>query len=184
MTALPRIEAQQIRRLTVAQGDSLVSTDPDVIFTTVLGSCVAVCLYDSGACVGGMNHFLLADPAPLSGEERHLLNRYGLHSMELLINAMLQRGAVRWGLKARVYGGATMREGLGDIGKRNIEFAREFLANEKIPILGEDVGGTSARRIEFRPVAGLSRCKVVSSQPVERVIVKAPPKSVGDVEFF
>jgi len=77
-----------------------------------------------------------------------------------------------------------MREGLGDIGKRNIEFAREFLANEKIPILGEDVGGTSARRIEFRPVAGLSRCKVVSSQPVERVIVKAPPKSVGDVEFF
>lgn len=184
MTALSQIEPSQVRRLTVAQGDSLASTDPNVIFTTVLGSCVAVCLYDGAASVGGMNHFLLADPAPLAGEDARLLNRYGLHSMELLINAMLKRGAARWGLKARIYGGATMREGLGDIGVRNIEFARNFLANEKIPVLGEDVGGTSARRIDFRPVAGLSRCKVVSAKPAERIVIKKPPVSTGDVELF
>lgn len=184
MSMMSPVAPPQMRRLTVAQGDSLASNDPEVVFTTVLGSCVAVCLYDGAAGVGGMNHFLLADPAPIAGEDAHLLNRYGLHSMELLINAMLKRGAARFGLKARIYGGATMREGLGDIGRRNIEFARKFLANEKIPVLGENVGGTSARRIEFRPAAGLSRCKVVSSKPVENIIVKAPPASLGDVELF
>ena len=72
MSMMSCIEPAQVRRLTVGQGDSLASNERDVIFTTVLGSCVAVCLYDSGACVGGMNHFLLADPAPLAGEDRHL----------------------------------------------------------------------------------------------------------------
>lgn len=184
MSAPSRIEPAQVQRRTVAQGDSVASGDPDVLFTTVLGSCIAVCLYDGAAKVGGMNHFLLADPAPLASEEAHLLNRYGLHSMELLINAMLKRGATRWGLKARIYGGATMREGLGDIGRRNIAFARKFLTNEKIPVLGEDVGGTSARRIEFRPAAGLSRCKVVDASPPEKIIIKPPPATSGDVELF
>lgn len=183
MSVLSRIELPQMQRLTVAQGDSVASGDPNLMYTTVLGSCIAVCLHDSTAKVGGMNHFLLADPAPLASEEAHLLNRYGLHSMELLINAMLQRGCTRWALKARIYGGATMREGLGDIGRRNIVFAREFLSNESIPILGEDVGGVSARRIDFRPAAGLSRCKVVDVSPPEKIIIKPPP-SVGDVELF
>lgn len=183
MSLMPVIDPVQLRRLTVAQGDSLASSDPSVLFTTVLGSCVAVCLHDGRAGVGGMNHFLLADPAPLANEESHLLNRYGLHSMELLINAMLKRGATRGGFKARIYGGATMREGLGDIGRCNIEFARRFLASERIPVVGEDVGGGSARRVEFRPAAGLARSKVVSSQPAER-LAKPVPASVGDVELF
>jgi chemotaxis protein CheD len=77
-----------------------------------------------------------------------------------------------------------MREGLGEIGKRNVAFARKFLSNENIPVLGEDVGGTSARRIEFRPAAGLSRCKVVHAAPPEKIAMKPPPASVGDVELF
>ena len=89
MSQVPNIPPAEMRRLTVAQGDSLASTDPNVLLTTVLGSCVAVCLHDGNVGVGGMNHFLLADPAPLAEEESHLLNRYGLHSMELLINGML-----------------------------------------------------------------------------------------------
>jgi len=183
MSQMSTIAAMEMRRLTVAQGDSLASTDPDVLFTTVLGSCVAVCLHDGNFGVGGMNHFLLADPAPLADEGSHLLNRYGLHSMELLVNEMLKRGATRGGIKARIYGGAKMREGLGEIGQCNIEFARRFLANERIPVLGEDVGGFSARRVEFRPKAGLARCKIVSSQPPER-LVKPVPVSIGDVELF
>jgi len=175
--------APLVCRLTVAQGDSIASGDPDVIFTTVLGSCVAVCLHDGRAGIGGMNHFLLAEPAPIANEEVRLLNRYGVHSMELLINAMLKRGAMRRNLKARIYGGATMRQGLGEIGTTNIQFARRFLINESIAILGENVGGTSARRIEFRPAAGLSRCKTVSSQSVEDTI-KISPASGGDVELF
>lgn len=183
MSLMSPIAPLELRRLTVAQGDSLASTDPNVLFTTVLGSCVAVCLHDGRAGVGGMNHFLLADPPVMANEDVRLLNRYGVHSMELLINAMLQRGATRRNLKARVYGGATMRQGLGDIGNANILFARRFLDNEKIPILGEDVAGVSARRIEFRPAVGLSRCKTVTTQPIEQ-IVKAIPPPGGDVELF
>ncbi|MBW8753794.1 MAG: chemotaxis protein CheD [Sphingomonadales bacterium] len=170
-------------RLTVAQGDSIASGDPNLVFTTVLGSCVAVCLHDGRAGVGGMNHFLLAEPAPIANEDARLLNRYGVHSMELLINEMLKRGAMRRNLKARIYGGATMRQGLGEIGNNNIHFARRFLTNESIAILGENVGGALARRVEFRPAAGLSRCKSVSAQPVEK-IVKASTLNGGDVELF
>jgi len=183
MSVMSPIAPPPMRRLTVAQGDSLASSDPDVVFTTVLGSCVAVCLHDGRAGVGGMNHFLLAEPRPIAGEDARLLNRYGVHSMELLINAMLKRGAIRRNLKARIYGGATMRQGLGEIGNTNIQFARRFLSSENIEILGENVAGTSARRVEFRPVAGLSRCKTVSKQPVEQII-KIPPPPGGDVELF
>jgi len=183
MSMMSPIAPPLMRRLTVAQGDSIVSGDPDVEFTTVLGSCVAVCLHDGRAGVGGMNHFLLAEPAPIANEDARLLNRYGVHSMELLINAMLKQGAIRQNLKARIYGGATMRQGLGEIGNSNIQFARRFLTNENIAILGENVGGVSARRVEFRPAAGLSRCKTVSTQPVEQIIIKSPPVS-GDVELF
>lgn len=184
MNAQPILDPASLRRTTVAQGDTLASNDRSVVFTTVLGSCVAVCLHDAGSGVGGMNHFLLADPAPVANEDPRLLSRYGIHSMELLVNAMLKRGAARSALRARVFGGATMRSGLGDIGGRNIRFARQFLANECIPILGEDVGGTSARRVDFRPAQGLSRCKSVADQPPERVV--PPPAAVrgGDVDFF
>ena len=183
MSIMSPIAPPPMRRLTVAQGDSLASNDPDVVFTTVLGSCVAVCLHDGRAGVGGMNHFLLAEPPPIAGEEARLLNRYGVHSMELLINAMLKRGATRRNLKARIYGGATMRQGLGDIGNTNIQFARRFLDNENIAILGEDIAGFSARRVEFRPVVGLSRCKTVTTTLVEK-IVKPVQNIGGDVELF
>ena len=183
MSAMSPIVAPRVRRLTVAQGDSLASNDPEVVFTTVLGSCVAVCLHDGRAGVGGMNHFLLADPPAMANEDTRLLNRYGVHSMELLINAMLKRGASRRNLKARIYGGATMRQGLGEIGNTNIQFARRFLDNESIAILGEDVAGVAARRVEFRPVVGLSRCKAVSTRPIEQIIkISTPPG--GDVELF
>ena len=172
-----------MRRIPIVQGEHRVVAEPGVIISTLLGSCVAVCLQDPQARIGGMNHFLLAEPPPLTNEDARLLNRYGVHSMELLINAMLKRGASRQNLKARIYGGATMREGLGEIGNTNIRFARRFLDSENISILGENVAGVVARRVEFRPVAGLSRCKAVSTQPVEQINKIAPPTS-GDVELF
>jgi chemotaxis protein CheD len=183
MSLLSSIQPDQMRRVTIAQGDSVASRDLDLVYTTVLGSCVAVCLHDSAARVGGINHFLLADPAPINGESGQLLNRYGIHAMELLINEMIKRGAARDRLRARVYGGGSMRQGLGDIGTQNIAFARRFLANEGIPILGEDVGGTSARRVEFLPAYGRARCKSIQGMVAEQqpVPVSAP---CGDVELF
>jgi chemotaxis protein CheD len=183
MSNMTPIIPSELRRITVAQGDAIASSALDVTYTTVLGSCIAVCLHDRAAAVGGMNHFLLADHEPLTGEDPQLLSRYGVHSMELLINEMLKRSARRSQLKARIYGGASMHDGLGNIGGRNIEFARAFLRSEGIAVLGEDVGGVSARRVEFLPAYGLARSKSVKAA----VPIKAPPpvlKIAGDVELF
>ncbi len=178
--------AQAYRRVAVIQGESRVSNDPLVVFTTILGSCVAACLYDPQAKVGGINHFLLAEP---SGEEldARSMQRYGVHAMEVLINAMLAKGAARHRLRARLYGGATMHRNFRDIGGSNSRFARQFLRDEQITLVAEDVGGFAARRVEFRPVLGLSRCRVVTDTHVSPVPVAKPappPANLGDVEFF
>ncbi|MBN2973894.1 chemotaxis protein CheD [Roseomonas aeriglobus] len=181
MTALaPR---DGFRRMTVAQGEMRVSNEADIVLTTVLGSCVAACFYDPVARVGGINHYLLADG---TASDPASMQRYGVYAMEVLINAMLSHGAARHRLKARIFGGATMRRGFRDIGGANIDFARRFLRDERIALVGEDVGGTSARRVEFRPAVGLARCRTVTdavrTQSAPRPVLQ--PASTGDVEFF
>lgn len=172
-------------RLTVAQGETRVSGEDDVVLTTVLGSCVAACFYDPVAQIGGINHYLLADG---TASDLASMQRYGVYAMEILINAMLGVGAGRHRLKARIFGGARMREGFRDIGGANIAFARRFLADEQIPLVGEDVGGTSARRVEFRAALGLARCRVVTETSTAPVFRRAPlptqQLSTGEVEFF
>lgn len=175
------------RRITVAQGETQVSDQPDVVLTTVLGSCIAACFYDPVTRVGGINHYLLAEG---HASDTASMQRYGVYAMEVLINAMLAMGASRARLKARIFGGATMRRGFRDIGGDNIAFARRFLKDERIALVGEDVGGTGARRVEFRAALGLARCRVVSDAPVTPIVPVRPapvpvaPASVGDVEFF
>jgi chemotaxis protein CheD len=174
------------RRLTVAQGETKVSDREDVVLTTVLGSCVAACFYDPIAKVGGLNHYLLAEG---NVSDSASMQRYGVYAMEVLINAMLSMGAVRSRMKARIFGGATMRLGFRDIGGDNIAFARRFLRDEKIPLVGEDVGGNGARRVEFRAALGLARCRVVTESAPPPVLRAAPAPvsalaTIGDVEFF
>jgi chemotaxis protein CheD len=125
----------------------------------VLGSCVATCLFDPEARVGGMNHFLLAEP-PASSSATEIDEHYGVFLMELLINQMLARGAPSR-LRAHLYGGANMRSGMAQIGSRNAEFARRFLRREGIVLSARICGGNppagsiSARR------AGQVRCRTV-----------------------
>ncbi len=172
------------RRITVAQGETQVSGAPDVVLTTVLGSCVAACFYDPVAQVGGINHYLLADG---NATDPASMQRYGVYAMEVLINAMLAVGAARHRLKARIFGGAMMRQGFRDFGAANIAFARDFLRAEHIPLVGEDVGGACARRVEFRAALGLARCRsVIDMMAPLRTVRPVPmaPPSAGDVEFF
>lgn len=182
--ALP--DPQGFKRINIIQGESRVSGDAAVVLSTVLGSCIAACLYDPDRRIGGMNHFLLAEPG---GGETDVasMQRYGVFAMELLINALLAKGATRNRLRARLYGGASMHKSLRDIGGSNSRFARTFLRDEGIALVAEDVGGISARRIEFRPAMGLARCKTITDRVPERVIkpvAPPPPSSSGDVEFF
>lgn len=173
-----------IQRLAVLQGEAHASADPSVELGTVLGSCVATCLYDPVARIGGMNHFLLAEP-PDSHDPQEFDRNYGLFLMELLVNKILQLGAVKHRLKGRLYGGANINLDLGSIGSNNASFAREFLRREGIAKVFEDLEGTAARRIHFRPASGLVKCREVEpvAAPKDKPLVR-PQSALGNVELF
>ena len=101
-----------MRRVSIVQGENAVVAEPHVIVSTLLGSCVAACLYDPVAKVGGMNHFLLGEPGADHRVAANDMARYGVHAMELLINAMMKAGAERGRLRANLYGGANIIAGL------------------------------------------------------------------------
>ncbi|HEY4302906.1 MAG TPA: CheR family methyltransferase [Gemmatimonadaceae bacterium] len=132
-------------------GELKASRTPTEI-RTVLGSCVAACVYDPFANVGGMNHFMLPD-----GSHDHQPARYGVHAMELLINQIMKLGGERSRLRAKVFGGANVirmeRSGV-DVGRDNIEFIRRFLTTEGIPIEGERLGGTQPLEVRMHATTG------------------------------
>lgn len=172
-----------MERISIVQGQHAVVDRPGVVISTVLGSCVAVCLQDSVAKIGGMNHFLLGEPDHRV-EQRNLLS-YGIHAMELLINELMKLGASRGRLRAHLYGGANMIAGLGSIGSSNAEFARRFIETEGIAIAHADLGGTHARRVEFQPFEGRSRCNRVAHAPEPVAVpVRVPLGSEGELELF
>ncbi len=173
-----------MQRINIVQGEHAVAAQPGVVLTTLLGSCVAVCLHDHHARVGGMNHFLLAEPDKGTAAERAAgFERYGVHAMEVLVNALLARGAARERLRAHIYGGATMIAGLGLIGQRNADFARRFVAAEGIALGHCDIGGSHARRVEFLPHDGKVRALVAGDAAL--VAAQTPQHAAAsDVELF
>jgi chemotaxis protein CheD len=168
-------------RINIVQGEYHVSTADDVSITTLLGSCVAACINDPIARVGGMNHFLL----PGEDTASPLVARHGVHLMELLINGLLKKGAVRPRLEAKLFGGARTMRGLGDFGLANSRFAQEFLRREGIPIVGGSLGGETGRRIQFWPATGRARQKLVqaSDEPL-RNLPDLASGSGGELELF
>ena len=143
----------------VIQGEYAISSSDDDAMTTVLGSCIAACVYDPVVGVGGMNHFLLPQARP--GQISNV--KYGAFLMELLVNELLKAGALKSRLRAKLFGGGKMNQSFGDVGQRNIEFGRRYLQNEGIRVEFEDVGGGQARRITFRPTRGTVDIKLTAN---------------------
>jgi chemotaxis protein CheD len=173
-------------RIHVVQGEQYVTTAPNVMLTTILGSCVAACMRDPVAGIGGMNHFLLPGGAARSSDSE----RYGVHAMELLVNALLREGARRDRLEAKLFGGGRMLRGLTDVGELNATFATDFLTREGIRSTGGSLRGDLGRRVQFWPVSG--RARQTTLQPAERVAIDkqaqrrtpAPSSASGDLELF
>jgi chemotaxis protein CheD len=170
-----------IQRINIVQGEYHVSGQENLAITTLLGSCVAACINDPVARVGGMNHFLL----PGEDSSSPMAARHGVHLMELLINGLLKLGAARGRLEAKLFGGARTMNGLGDYGGANARFAQEFLRREGIAISGGSLGGETGRRIQFWPTTGRVRQKLVRStdEPL-RLPPLALPSSSGELELF
>ena len=126
----------------------------DILIMTTLGSCIAACLWDREARVGGMNHFMLPEVDAGSG-------RYGSYAMELLINEMLKQGATRATMEAKVFGGGQVVDGMTtmNIGERNTAFVTNYLKTERIPIVSKDVLGLHPRKLCFLPASGKAMVK-------------------------
>lgn len=169
-------------------------TAANKMIVTVLGSCVAVCLRDRHSGVGGMNHFLLPNDESNNTGLLTESARYGSYAMELLINQLLKLGAHRNRLEAKVFGGGNVLPGLtiNNVGERNAEFVRDYLHNEAIPIMAQDLLGVCPRKVYFFPQTGkvlvkkirsLHNTTIMDRESEYRIRVKYTPK-YGDVELF
>lgn len=143
----------------ILPGNHLVIDKAGEAVCTLLGSCVAACIRDSVRGIGGLNHFLLP------GSDQSQSARYGAYAMEVLINEILGRGGRRDHLEAKIFGAA---EGIGgsqpqSVGAKNAAFTRQYLANEGIPILAADLGGTSGRRVYYFPSHGGVRVQYLAA---------------------
>lgn len=177
----------------VLPGEFFVS-DEDIVITTVLGSCVAACIWDRHAGIGGMNHFMLpggeggrdADPVGLAG-------RYGVFAMEKLINELIKRGGRKANFEAKVFGGGQVLRNMTsiNIGERNAQFVEQFLRTEGIRISARDLLDVHPRRVAFFPATGRALCKKLAQADASLVAAErqynarlAAARVGGDVELF
>lgn len=138
----------------VLPGEYFVAKE-DLVVMTVLGSCIAACIWDSRLRIGGMNHFML----PEGGGDTS--GRYGSYAMELLINELVKMGSSREYMQAKVFGGGAVVAGMTsmNVGERNTKFVLDYLATERIPIVSKDVMDIYPRKVVFFPVSGKAMVK-------------------------
>lgn len=125
----------------------------EYIITTVLGSCIAVCLWDPTTHNGGMNHYKL----PFWNGDGLPSPKFGNIAIDKLIEKMLEMGCRRENIKAKVFGGAAVIQsssGLLNVGERNIQAALDLLAQANIPIVSSDLGGEHSRKVIFHTKDG------------------------------
>jgi chemotaxis protein CheD len=127
--------------------------------STLLGSCVAVCLFDPALKIGGMNHFLLPTRTGSANADIDVIMN-GDYSMEVLVNALLTRGSKKTRLIAKAFGGGTIVSSIRmEIGERNSAFAHEWLEREGIPLVASDFNGPWSRKVVFVPHTGEAFCR-------------------------
>lgn len=131
-------------------------TDQDILIMTVLGSCIAACIWDTKAGVGGMNHFMLPE-----GDSADTSGRYGSYAMELLINEMIKLGARKESMQAKVFGGGQVMAGFTtmNVGERNTQFVLDYLHTERITLVSKDVLDIYPRKVVFFPTTGKAMVK-------------------------
>jgi chemotaxis protein CheD len=144
-------------QIRINPGGHYVTAGGDETLVTVLGSCVAACIRDPFAKVGGMNHFMLPQSDDGAWGIASASLRFGNFAMERLINDILGHGGSRHNLEIKVFGGASIIGSGAQIGMRNADFVETYLRQEGLPIAAANLRGAHARRIHYYPVNGLVR---------------------------
>ena len=179
----------------VRPGTHYVTGRRDQVILTTLGSCVAACIRDTVAGIGGMNHFMLpeSDSGLWGGASAAL--RYGNHAMEVLINDLLKKGAARNRLEIKLFGGASVINSASDVGGRNIEFVQRFMKNEHMATAVQHLGGKQARSLCYFPDSGRVRMKLLDHSRDKEILAdeislktrleeRRKQGMGGDVELF
>lgn len=195
MNVTPALTGRDYERLArnINPGGWAIESDKPI--ATLLGSCVAVCLYDPKLKLGGMNHFLLPSKSGSNSDPDVILN--GDYSMEVLVNGLLNKGASKARLVAKAFGGGTIVSSIRmAIGERNAVFAQDWLEREGIPLVASDFCGPWSRKVIFVPATGDAFCRRIpttqddavamakAEQAYEAGLTKAKPGAEKRIELF
>ncbi|MEI7431427.1 MAG: chemotaxis protein CheD [Betaproteobacteria bacterium] len=176
------LPAKDLERLARSVHPGAWAIETQQPLSTLLGSCVAVCLFDPLLKIGGINHFMLPD----MGRNKHgdvdsLLS--GNFAMEALLNALLSKGAKKVRLQAKAFGGGTIIDTDGgslSIGMRNANFAKEWLTREGIPLKSSDFLGPWSRKIVFLPFNGEAFCKRLVTNMANAEVIAREEKAYAE----
>lgn len=153
-----RYHRQLKRPMIVIQPGEYYVTNKDEVIATVLGSCISVCIRDSKARIGGMNHFMLPGDFRLDDVFNSQSARYGMYAMELIMGDLIKLGSDRQNLTAKVFGGGhvlnSVAKSHNTVPESNIQFVKSFLSMEGIKVVNSDVGGVHGRKVLFLPYSG------------------------------
>lgn len=154
------LESEERSKFYLHPGQLFVSSEGHAV-TTILGSCVAVCLCDPVARIGGINHFLL----PVFSGEGVASPRFGDVAIKDLVRQLLARGCRLHTLQAKIFGGACVLEAFqlrrGHLGENNVRIAERLLQTAGIPASGRDVGGQRGRKLIFHTDTGTAWVKAL-----------------------
>lgn len=169
-------------------------TSRDMALVTVLGSCVAACIYDRALGIGGMNHFMLPDDRREGGDILSQSARYGAYAMEIMINELFKMGAKRSNLEAKVFGGGNVLRGftVNKTGQINASFVTNYLISENIALVAQDLLDIYPRKVYYFPRTSRVLVKQLRGAHNDTIIEREQAYSArlkmadiqGDVELF
>lgn len=175
----------------ILPGEYYVTHNQEVV-TTVLGSCVSVCIYDPINAIGGMNHFML----PSGNNDNDILSesfRYGDVAMEKLVNVILRHGGDKAKLVFKAFGGGQIIKNMTNIGQRNISFLHKFMTMEGYKLSASDLGGPHPRKLLFYPLDGKVKLKRLQHMHNDTIIerenrykteISSQEEVTGDIDLF
>lgn len=178
----------------ILPGEYYVTKNEEMI-TTVLGSCISVCIYEQKTGLGGMNHFMLPQSAGNNDVADFMSEsfRYGDVAMERMINDLLRNGADKDQIVFKAFGGGQIIKQMTSVGERNIKFLHKFMVMEGYKLTASDLGGPHPRKVNFFPKTGKVMVKKLQHMHNDTIAIREtqyrskidkPKIESGDIDLF